>query len=91
MTISCSHVLSNITYSCANPWGQGCTSPDGFQLDTLWTYTQSIYAACPSDQRLFLDDKVIPSLQSVSLTQKSCQAIAGTGWTLYPPSDIWIR
>ena len=66
-------------------------SPDGFQLDSLWTYTQSIYAACPSDPRLFLDGKVNTSLQSASLTQSSCQAIAGTGWTYYPPSDIWIR
>lgn len=91
MTISCNNILSNVTYSCDKPYGQGCTSPNGFQLDSLWIYTQSIQAACPSDKRLFLAKEAFTSLQKASLTQPACEAYSGKGWTYYPASDVWTR
>ncbi|KAL8869000.1 MAG: hypothetical protein Q9174_004600 [Haloplaca sp. 1 TL-2023] len=91
MAIDCDDVPTNVSYSSEIPWGSGCISRDGFQLDTLWKYTQSIQAACPSDERLYLQDEQVAGPQRASLTQAACEVIAGKGWTYYPTSDIWNR
>ena len=91
MAIDCSNVSDNITYDCANPWGQDCTSDRGFQFASLWKYTQNIQKACPNDTRLFRPHDGVPSPQNSSLTQAACAAIAGSGWTRYPAADIWTR
>ena len=91
MAIDCDDIPVNGTYSCDVPWGSGCVSRDGFQLDSLWKYTQSIHAACPGDKRLFNRYGSFASVLDVSLSQASCENIAGKGWTHYPTSDIWNR
>ena len=91
MTIDCSDVPKNVTYGCANPWGQDCTSRKHFDFASLWKYTLSIQAACPSDERLFLPHGGDASTQNASLTQAACENIAGSNWTYYPGADIWTR
>ena len=91
MATDCSDVSSSISYDCAHPWGENCTSKYKFQFTTLWTYTQRIQAACPNDTRLFLPDGEFAAPKNASLTQESCDAIAGSGWTYYPTPDIWNR
>ena len=91
MAIDCDDVLSNITYSCANPWGQNCTSQDGFQLAKVWNYTRNIQAACASDDRLYLADNGFASPQNASLTQAACVAIVGLGMAYYSSPNIWGR
>ena len=91
MAIDCSNVPTDVTYDCANSWGQGCTSEKQFHFASLWKYTQNIQQACPNDTRLFLPLGGIASPQNASLTQASCAAIAGPGWTYYPGADIWTR
>lgn len=91
MAIDCSDVPSNITYDCANPWGQDCTSDGIFQFVSLWRYTQNIQQACANDTRLFLPHGGIASPQNASLTQKACVDIAGWNWTYYPAAHIWTR
>lgn len=94
MTIDCGDVPSNITYDCANPWGEDCISKAKFQFTSLWGYTQKIQAACANDTRLFLPDGSFATAEKASLTQESCLAITGmdwTDWTRYPTPDIWNR
>ena len=91
MAIDCSDIPSNLTYDCANPWGQGCTSDERFHFISLWNYTQSIQHACANDTRLFIPHGGIASPQNASLTQASCTAIAGSDWRYYPAADIWTR
>ena len=91
MAIDCSNVPTNVTYDCANPWGQGCTSDKHFHFASLWKYTKNIQKACPNDTRLFIPNGGIASPQNASLTQASCAAIAGSDWKYYPPADIWTR
>ena len=91
MAIDCGDVPTNVTYDCANPWGQGCTSDEHFDFSSLWKYTQSIQNACANDTRLFLPHGGSASPQNASLTQASCDAIAGSDWTYYPAADIWTR
>ncbi|KAL2038772.1 hypothetical protein N7G274_008530 [Stereocaulon virgatum] len=88
MAIDCSDVPSNVSYSCAQPWGQDCTSKAGFDLKDLWSYTQNIQKACPTDPRLFGH---FSTTQNASLTPAACLAIAGKGWQYYPIADIWGR
>ena len=88
MSIDCSHVPINVTYDCANPWGQNCTSEKKFQFTSLWTFTQNIQKACANDTRLFIPQGGIASPRNASLTQASCAAIAGHGWRYYPAADI---
>ena len=68
-----------------------CTGKAGFRFTTLWNYTKSIQAACANDTRLFLADKTFASARNASLTQEACVTFAGSGWTPYPPPDIWNR
>lgn len=91
MAVDCSDVPTNLTYDCANPWGLDCTSEKKFQFINLWNYTLKIQEACANDTRLFTSRGGIPSPQNVSLTQASCAAITGPGWTYYPAADIWTR
>lgn len=91
MAIDCSDVPANIAYSCANPWGQDCTSDKHFHFASLWKYTQNIQGACATDTRLFIPNGGSASPQNASLTQASCAAIAGWEWTYYPNADIWTR
>lgn len=91
MAIDCSDVPSNVAYDCANPWGVNCTSKFRFEFASLWNYTQSIQAACANDTRLFLLKGGSATTQNASLTQESCAAIAGSGWTLYSASHVWTR
>jgi len=57
----------------------------------LWNYTQNIQAACANDTRLFLPKGGSATAQNASLTQDSCAAIAGSGWTLYSALHMWTR
>lgn len=91
MAIDCSDVPINITYDCANPWGQNCTSDKHFHFPSLWRYTQNIQEACATDTRLFIPNSGNASPQNASLNQLSCVAIAGRNWTYYPTADIWTR
>lgn len=91
MANDCSNVPTNITYDCANPWGQGCTSDKHFDFLDLWKYTLEIHDACPNDPRLFIHAGGIASPQNASLTQAGCAAIAGSSWTYYLAADIWTR
>ena len=91
MPIDCSNVPTNVTYDCANPWGQGCTSDKHFHFASLWQYTENIRKACPNDTRLFIPHGGIASPQNASLTQVACDAIAGPDWKYYPAADIWTR
>ena len=91
MAMDCSHVPSNVTYNCTNPWGQDCISEKRFDFTSLWSYTQSIQQACPNDTRLFSFDGAAATPQNASLTQASCAAIAGSGWIWYAGADIWTR
>jgi len=91
MAIDCSDVPSNVAYDCANPWGVDCTSKFRFEFGSLWNYTQRIQAACANDTRLFLSKGAFATAQNASLTQDSCAAIAGSGWTYYSASHIWNR
>lgn len=91
MGIDCSDVPTNITYDCANPWGQNCTSDERFHFTTLWKYTQNIQDACPTDTRLFIPHGGIATPHNASLTQASCTAVAGSDWKYYPAADIWTR
>ena len=88
MAINCSDVPSNISYNCAKPWGQGCKSKAGFDFKDLWSYTQNIQKACPTDPRLF---GYFSTPQNASLTPAACIAIAGKGWHFYPGVEIWGR
>ena len=91
MVIDCADVPNNVTYDCANPWGQGCISDKRFDFSSLWKYTQNIQSACANDSRLFRSEGGNTSSQNASLTQASCAAIAGSDWKYYPPADIWAR
>ena len=91
MAIDCRDVPANVTYDCANPWGQGCTSDKRFDFSSLWKYTQSIQQACANDSRLFQFHGGSTSPRNASLTQASCAAIAGSDWKYYPGADIWAR
>jgi len=91
MAIDCSDVPSNVAYDCANPWGVNCTSKFHFEFASLWNYTQNIQAACANDTRLFLPKGGSATAQNASLTQDSCAAIAGSGWTLYSALHMWTR
>lgn len=91
MPLDCSKVLTNVTYDCANPWGQGCTSDKHFHFPSLWEYTENIQRACPNDTRLFIPRGGIAFPENASLTQEACAQIAGPGWTYYPAADIWTR
>ena len=91
MAIDCSNVPNNVTYDCANPWGQNCTSDKRFQFTSLWKYTQNIQKACPNDTRLFVPQGGVSSPQNASLTQAACAAIAGSDWKYYPAADTWTR
>lgn len=91
MSVDCDHIPTNLTYDCANPWGQHCTSDKRFQFTSLWKYTQSIQNACANDSRLFISHGRDASPQNASLTQASCAAIAGSDWKYYPAADIWTR
>ena len=91
MAIDCRDVPTNVTYDCAKPWGQGCTSDEYFDFSSLWKYTQNIQKACANDTRLFHSDGGSASPQNASLTLASCDAIAGSNWTYYPAADIWTR
>ena len=88
MAINCSDVPSDISYNCAKPWGQNCTSRAGFDFKDLWSYTQNIQKACPTDPRLF---GYISTPQNASLNPAAYIAIAGKGWQYYPGVEIWGR
>ena len=88
--LACSSIPDDPGSGCAKPWGEGCTLGGVFSFQTLWNVTQNIYQSCANDSRLFQGDGP-PSSDSLSLTQESCVAIAGPGWTLYPQADIWSR
>lgn len=91
MAIDCYKIPANGLSNCSSPWGQGCTSSRGFEFASLWNYTQKIQAACPNDTRLFKGSLRTTFANNASLTQEACVAIAGSGWTAYPPFDIWQR
>ena len=91
MTTDCGDISSSILYNCSHPWGENCTSKYKFQFTSLWNYTERIQAACANDTRLFLPDGGFASAENASLTQESCEAIAGSGWKHYPTPDIWNR
>ncbi|KAL8829573.1 MAG: hypothetical protein Q9191_001950 [Dirinaria sp. TL-2023a] len=91
MPTYCSDIPLSDSNNCTNPWGEDCTSKAGFQFTSLWNFTRNILAACANDTRLFLPDEGFATPQNASLTQESCAAIAGSGWTYYPTPDIWNR
>lgn len=93
MSIDCSDVPSNVTYSCDNPWGEDCTSRDGFNFTTLWRITQNIQHACANDTRLFIPEgnRGVATPQNATLTQRACSAIVGSKPKLYPWTEIWSR
>lgn len=91
MAVDCSNVPTNAINDCENPWGPDCSSQAGFQMTNLWSYTKHIQGACANDSRLFLGGKSFASAENASLTQESCRAIAGSGWTYYSSPDIWNR
>jgi len=74
---------SNSFDTCQNPY-PNCTSPWGFQFSALYTISQKIYNACPTDWRIF-DQK------TRSLSEAGCEQISGSSWTPYPGADIWAR
>lgn len=91
MTMDCSEVPTNVTYDCAHPWGDGCTSKKGFDFTSLWQYTLRIQGACPTDPRLFLTEGKDATASNCALTQSACAYIAREKWTEYPKVDIWTR
>ena len=91
MASDCADVPLTASYDCTNPWALNCTSKSGFQLNSLWHYTQNIQAACANDSRLYLADKTFATADNASLTQEACTSIAGSSWTYYTTPDIWNR
>lgn len=91
MTMDCSEVPTNVTYSCANPWGDGCISKKGLEFTSLWQYTERIQESCPTDPRLFLTEGKNATASDSALTQSACAYIVGKSWTRYPKDDIWTR
>ncbi len=91
MTMDCSEVPTNVTYDCAHPWGDGCTSKKGFDFTSLWQYTLRIQGACPTNPRLFLTEGKDATASNCALTQSACAHIAREKWTEYPKVNIWTR
>ena len=73
----------NSSYSCDYPY-PNCTNPLGFQFSSIWTISQNIFKACPTDWRIF--DQV-----GQAISEAACEQIAGFTWTYYPGADIWAR
>ena len=71
------------TYNCSDPY-PNCTSSLGFQFSSVWTITQNIYNACPTDWRIF-------DPQTVAISEQACEELFGPSWTGYPGADIWSR
>lgn len=89
--MDCSEVPTNVTYDCAHPWGDGCTSKKGFDFTSLWQYTLRIQGACPTNPRLFLTEGKDATASNCALTQSACAHIAREKWTEYPKVNIWTR
>ena len=87
----CSAIPTGPEFNCSKPWGEDCTNNGIFQFTTLWNITSNIYHACANDSRLYNNDQASPSIDTASLTQEACTAIAGPGWTWYPRADIFAR
>ena len=73
----------NSSYSCDHPY-PNCTNPLGFQLSIMWTISQNIYMACPTDWRIF-------DQAGQAISEAACEQIVGSTWTYYPRADIWAR
>ena len=91
MTYDCDEVHQDLLYNCSNPWGQGCSSSDGFNFANLWNYTLNIQKACDSDTRLSGVSAAPATPQNAALSQLSCDRIVGSNWAYYSGADIWTR
>ena len=86
MSLDCSHDAINTFTDCARPWGPDCHL--GFDVLSLWTFTNNTQSRCPDDPRL---SQSSGGLQSLALTQKACEQITGGGWNAYDNSVWWTR
>ena len=86
MSSDCGRDAINTITDCSKPWGPECHL--GFQVLSLWRFTQNIQSRCPSDPRLA---QTFGEPRNPALTKNACQQIAGISWNAYDNSVWWNR